>query len=30
MRKYGLGADNVVDAGIVDSSHRILDREAMS
>ncbi|KAL8507356.1 hypothetical protein ACS0TY_018051 [Phlomoides rotata] len=29
MRKYGLGADNVVDAKIVDSSGRILDRASM-
>ncbi|VFQ94534.1 unnamed protein product [Cuscuta campestris] len=29
MRKYGLGADNVLDAKMVDASGRILDREAM-
>ncbi|XP_054800787.1 berberine bridge enzyme-like 13 [Prosopis cineraria] len=29
MRKYGLGADNVVDAKLVDASGRIVDREAM-
>ncbi|XP_054801076.1 berberine bridge enzyme-like 13 [Prosopis cineraria] len=29
MRKYGLGADNIIDARIVDSDGKILDKEAM-
>ncbi|KAA8514807.1 hypothetical protein F0562_017986 [Nyssa sinensis] len=29
MRRYGLGADNVLDARIVDANGRILDRESM-
>ncbi|WOG89598.1 hypothetical protein DCAR_0208836 [Daucus carota subsp. sativus] len=29
MRKYGLGADNVVDAHVVDANGTLLDRESM-
>lgn len=29
MRKYGLGADNVLDARIVDANGKILDRQSM-
>lgn len=29
MRKYGLGADNVVDVRMVDASGRVLDRKSM-
>ncbi|WOG81643.1 hypothetical protein DCAR_0100794 [Daucus carota subsp. sativus] len=29
MRKYGLGADNVVDAKVIDANGKILDRKAM-
>uniref|UniRef100_A0A6N2K9P6 FAD-binding PCMH-type domain-containing protein n=1 Tax=Salix viminalis TaxID=40686 RepID=A0A6N2K9P6_SALVM len=29
MRKYGLAADNIIDASLVDAEGRILDRESM-
>jgi FAD/FMN-containing dehydrogenase len=29
MRKYGLGADNVIDARVIDASGRVLERQSM-